>query len=128
MREGKRGLGSEGKTVFRELEEPFALLHAITLEAIWQDRCREKLRNTNTTAHTTTEILEGIKRKLQRLANHRRKWVEEADAWKKAKEETSPIIDTKYDPHSIETFDKAWILSGIAKITKQNKYSYIQVC
>jgi hypothetical protein len=45
MREDKKGPGSEGKTVFRELEEPFALLHAITLEAIWQDRNREKLRN-----------------------------------------------------------------------------------
>ena len=115
---GKRspkGHSGPDKTNCDHLHEPFAHLHAITLQAIWKDRNKERGKNDSTLSTTTCtlQIINSIKLELQKYANDRRLWVEEADAWAEKKQETTGKIQDDSGPYSIAKYDRAWIQSGL---------------
>ena len=127
---GKRspkGRTGPDKTNFDHLHEPFALLHGITLKALWKNRNKEKGKDASTPSTTTLQIVNSIKQELQKNANDRRSWVEDLDLWAEKKQEKSGKTPDDSGPHSIAKFDRAWLHSGLAKVVT-GKREKISLC
>ena len=127
---GKRspkGRTGPDKTNFDHLHEPFALLHGITLKALWKNRNKEKGKDASTPSTTTLQIVNSIKHELQKNANDRRSWVEDLDLWAEKKQEKSGKTPDDSGPHSIANFDRAWLYSGLAKFVT-GKREKISLC
>jgi len=65
-------------TSFAHLEEPFALLHSVTLQAIWKERGRFKVSKA---PRSPEAVVTDVKRRLQGLANARYAWVQWWEEW-----------------------------------------------
>ena len=102
----------KGDTDFRDLEEPWVLLHAAVLEVIWQER--DRVRD-GSEPRSTHDLWRATKRRFAEAANDlTRLWERRRQGMDKKERETR---ERKGGRGSAAYMRRGWLESGVARRT-----------